>query len=330
MFKKNILNFTIQEIDSKPFVTFDMPSNTSGGIEAKSLSLQDFVKFCKNFEDTAAIDSGYIVPNLTRNIKNGSREEFLFFVPNVSANYTFTMSAADYTVYKDFLKAKTLFKARRIRSDEQGLLDRSGYIVEFCNPVIVKNIYYHLVYEKTGQHIYRENVLFSAESEGLLGKVVPKDTSKIVKSFFPNHFTDRVCWGNTGYGHAPIIENLDNGNINFLNTAISAYFNSNFNMDLFFSGIGDWTESTLSHDFVESFFTWCSDYFSDTLIETLKDSFDKRSSTYDLCDGRTSNMFLYMLILTSVAMDVNLRVKFLENIRTSELKTIYQLIGQPS
>ena len=83
MSRNKILNFKIEEIDSKPFVSFEMPTATLG-TETKSLPLQDFVEFCKNFEKSAAIDTGYIVPNVLRNIKNGKTWKLVPIIQNNS------------------------------------------------------------------------------------------------------------------------------------------------------------------------------------------------------------------------------------------------------
>ena len=330
MFKKNILDFKVQEIDSKPYVSFDMPiNNMLGSVETRSLPLQDFVEFCKSFEDTAIIDTGYLVPNLTRHIKNGARQEFLFFYPTVRANYTFNISAASYSVFKNLLKCKTLFKTRKLTSDERENMDRTGYLVEFCDTVLLKNMFYHLVVDTAGGNIFKENILIAAEGEGLLGKVVPKDSTKYVRSFFPNHYSDKVCWGNTGYGHGNLIANLKENNINYINTALPTYFNSNFNSDLMFSGIGDWTEDSMSSDFMEAFYVWCGTYYTEALVTEIKTHFfTNDNDTYSIHYRSGGNMFMLMLILTAVAMDVNLRVKFLSNQRTRSLSSVYKLLGQ--
>ena len=329
MSNKEILNFKVEEIDSKPYVTFEMPvANNINSKETRSLPLQDFVEFCKNFEDLSVIDSGYVVPNLTRHIRNGSRQEFLFFYPTVRANFTFNISQRCNTLYKDLLKCKTLFKSRKLTSDEREDMDRSGYLVELCEPVIFKNMYYHLMIDSASSTVFKENVLIASEPEGLLGKVVPKDSSKVVRSYFPNHYSDKVCWGNTGYGHGNIIHNLREGNINYINTALPTYFNSNFNTDLMFIGIGDWTEDYMSPEFLESFYEWCTTYYTENIITAMRDQFRTSSDgTCTLVYQEGGNMVLMMLILTAVSMDVSLRTKFLEGARSYTLSSIYQLLG---
>ena len=155
MSRKKILNFKIEEVDSKPFVSFEMPTGTLG-TETKSLPLQDFVEFCKNFEKSAVIDTGFIVPNVLRNIKNGSREEFLMFYPETQANFTFIINSTSHTEFKEYMKVKTLFKSRKIKSSEQDAYDSTGYLIELVNPLIFKNLYYHLMVDKETQTIYKE------------------------------------------------------------------------------------------------------------------------------------------------------------------------------
>ena len=325
MSRKKILNFKIEEVDSKPFVSFEMPTVTLG-TETKSLPLQDFVEFCKNFEKSAVIDTGFIVPNVLRNIKNGSREEFLMFYPETQANFTFIINSTSHTEFKEYMKVKTLFKSRKIKSSEQDAYDSTGYLIELVNPLIFKNLYYHLMVDKETQTIYKENIYFSAENEGLFGHTTPKDTSRVVKSIYPNHYGDRVCWGTTGYSHRPILDNLSDGNINFLNTALPTYFNSNFNHDLLFNGIGYWTD-TLSNEFLEKFFEWCSTHFNETLMNDLKTKFRSRSEGFNSIHTERDAMFIYMLVLISVSVDMNLRSLFLKEQTTIPLKNVLQLLG---
>lgn len=320
MSRKKILNFKIEEVDSKPFVSFEMPTATLG-TETKSLPLQDFIEFCKNFEKSPVVDSGYIVPNVLRNIKNGSREEFLMFYPETEANFSFIIPATSYTEFKEFTKVKTLFKSRKIKKDEESSFESGGYLIELVNPLIFKNLYYHIMLDKETNTVYKENIYFSAESEGLFGKLNPKDNSRVVKSLYPNHYGDRVCWGNTGYSHRPILENVSEGNIAFLNTALPTYFNSNFNHDLMFNGIGYWTDD-ISNEFLENFFVWATTYFNNTLMTVLKTKFStSRIST------QRDMMFVYMLVLISVSVDMNLRSLFLKDRNTLQLKNVLQLLG---
>lgn len=324
MSRKNILNFKIEEIATKPFVSFEMP--TGVGTEVKSLPLQDFVEFCKNFEKSAAVDSGYIVPNVLRNIKNGSREEFLMFYPKTEANFSFIINTTSHTEFKDFFKAKTLFKSRKIKKEEESSFESGGYLIELMSPLSFKNLYYHLMVDLDTETVYKENIYFSAENEGLFGNITPKDESTVVKSIYPNHYGDRVCWGNTGYSHRPLIRNLVDGNTNFLNTALPTYFHSNFNHDLLFNGIGCWTD-TLSNEFMESFYVWASAHFNDALMVTLKTKFRSRSGGFHGVSTDRDGMFIYMLILISVSVDMNLRSLFLKEQRTYTLKSVLQLLG---
>lgn len=233
--KKNI-NFSIFEKNNSTYV--QMSKETPLGNSEKTILLQDFLKFITDFNsDKTLTDTGFVVPNLIRKIVKGTRELCFYYFPEITVS--------------PYCNSENLGSTRRISSlfnnenydfklgletssyDRRG--DRRSYERLSVEGLKMKNVMLVTFYDTANNgSLISYNIFHTLNRESIFEDSTTNyinDNTVLFPSIMPNHYSDKICWGSTGFE-----ENLRNyfntSNFEGIKSTPYIYFNSLFNDDL--------------------------------------------------------------------------------------------------
>lgn len=308
------LNFSIVKNNNEAFVQFEVPSGRDS-TSKRSVTLKDFVSFTKNIDNTDIEDSGYITEHLKRRIVKGSAAEYLFHYPELAVNYSMIIKKSAINRWKCLFQNDIgLYSYRDIEPEESRSLGLdSNYcdsfaLVSLREPQIIKDVLYYCRLNTLDARMERERIVFATpKSSSMINKVVLDEETPYVKSIFPNHFTDNsICWGTTGHSPKEVAESIDldrRETEKNLNKAVSAYFSSTFNTDLYSPPY-----NRISKESADLFVAWLKTHYKRVAAVENHIERELNNSEYvDLSYSSDASFIIAMTFSLACACDIDLR-----------------------
>ena len=216
-----LLNCTFYKVPFKHDVIVSLSYLTNGNAtKSKDVSLKDFVSFIKNFDsdNTILFDSGFMTDSLIRKVCTQTVDHYFFFYDKIRASYTHR----DATISTEYLAI-----VKKVFPD----FKQNG------NPIVLNNLLFHVRHNKSTD-VLQYNIHFCDLKKNMFQEFESLSLDTVLyKSFFPNTFSDSICWG-SNVSTTEIYQAGKDGNIKFLSSLPHIFFNSTFNNDLLWSAYG--------------------------------------------------------------------------------------------
>ena len=217
----SLLNCTFYKVPSKSDVIVSLSYPTNGNAnKSKDVSLRDFVSFIKNFDsdNTILFDSGFMTDSLIRKVSTQTVDHYFFFYDKIRATYTHRDAS---------ISSEGLAVIKKVFPDFK----------QNANPIVLKNLLFHVRHNKSTDML-QYNIHFCDLKKNMFQEFESLSLDTVLyKSFFPNTFSDSVCWG-SNVSTSDIHQAGKDGNIKFLSSLPHIFFNSTFNNDLLWSAYG--------------------------------------------------------------------------------------------
>lgn len=295
MSNKNI-DFSIFEKNNSTYV--QMIKKTALGNSEKTILLQDFLKFVTDFNiDKTVSDTGFIIPSLVRKVVKGTREICFYSIPEFSVNPYADSSniSSPQSLLTTILGSETpekpfYLKIERSNRPHRGE-DRHYNKIEFTK-LVIKNIILVTYYDTANEgsiisynifHSLNPNSIFQENS----GEI--SDETLLFPSLMPNHYSDKICWGSTGFENR-LREYFRLGDHNGIKSIPYVYYSSFFNDDLITSDYGSPYQYQISKDLFNKIALYYKNNFAnnsvslDEVTSALRSSIvsNEGRSRYDL------------------------------------------------
>ena len=181
-------------------------------------------------------DSGILPLSLVRHAKFSNEDLYVFSEEEFVINPKVITDEASINVVNEHLKRSIIntCSVKPFEYDGEDEEDEELFIFSPF-PITLKGITTLVKINRSG--CYNYNVLHNYNPNSLDYSLKLTNDTVLMPTIFPNHFSDSICWGVTGF--TEILHNaIKDKNLSIISTIPKVYFNSEFNNDLAYAAYG--------------------------------------------------------------------------------------------